>query len=273
MRIFNLVNALGDTYKLTERQDKFLHTVKGLGLSATAEYTRIGNHFELLSYDPEQGKIQGTVRFWEPREYFAFAKFCQHRPLHLEYTPADVTYRRDGAVTKIGKDEDNPQQSDVEFTCSTPFYRQVSEFNDAGVAAGGKVYDYTYSYTYTNSVAQSIIIRSDSAVESPCKITIYGPVTNPAWRHYVDNVLVATGKVFAEIEAGRKLVIDTTVVPYQIRKLDMSNNVIVDLYQSSDFSTERFINLQYGQNTISVGGDSADPIPLQVEAMIEYDTV
>ena len=53
----------------------------------------------------------------------------------------------------------------------------------------------------------------------------------------------------------------------------MAGNVIVDLYQSSDFGTERFVNLQYGQNTISVSGDSADPIPLQVEAMIEYDTV
>lgn len=273
MRIFNLVNALGDTYELTERQNKFLHTVKGLGLSAATEYARIGSHFELLSYNAEQGKIQGTIKFWEPREYFTFAKFCQHRPLHLEYTPAEVTYRRDGAITKIVKDEDDPLQSEVEFTCSTPFYQQVSEFNDGGTSAGGKQYDYEYSYTYTNSIAQSIIIRSESAAASPCRITIYGPCSNPTWRHYVDNTLVATGKVFAEIEQGRKLVIDTTVTPYQIRKLDLAGNVIVDLYQSSDFGTQRFINLQYGQNTISVSGDSADPIPLQVEGMIEYDTV
>lgn len=273
MRTFNLVNALGDTYMLTERQNRFLHTVKGLGLSAATEYARIGSHYELLSYNAEQGKIQGTVRFWQPREYFNFAKFCQHRPLHLEYKPGDVVYRRDGAITMIDKDESNPLQSEIEFTCSTPFYQLVSEYNDAGAGSGGKQYNYEYNYTYTNSVAQSIIIRSESAADSPCRITIYGPCVNPAWRHYVDNRLVATGKVFAEIEQGRKLVIDTTVVPYQLRKLDLAGNVIVDLYQSSDFGTERFINLQYGQNTISVSGDSADPIPLQVEAMIEYDTV
>lgn len=273
MRTFKLINAIGESYDVTERYNAFMHTVANLGMQIETEYQRIGGHFALLSYYAQQGVIKGTVKFWDQLEYFNFARFCQKRPLELQYTVGTNTYRRKGVVTKISKDESNPLQSDIDFSCTTPFYRFISKFNAAEDVGGGKEYSYTYPYTYSDNVAQSITISSDTINDSPCMITIHGPVVNPTWRHYVNNTLKATGRVIGTIEASRKLVIDTTSIPYKIHKEDMSGNFIADMYQQSDFSTERFITLQYGQNTISVSGESAARIPIGVEAMIEYDTV
>lgn len=274
VRQFKLINAYGNSYDLTLKDTAFMHSVDALGYQATTEYQRIGNHYTLLSYLVNQNVIRGIVKFWERTEFFEFAKFAQQKPVTLQYIRDGITFNRDGVITKIGKSETNtaPLSSDIEFTCTTPFYQVVNRFNNAGVS-GGKVYDYTYDYTYSDDIPQTIMITSDSVTESPLKIEIYGPVVNPTWRHYVNNILVATGAVEGTIESGRKLVIDTTSTPYKIQKMDMSNNVILDMYQFSDFTTERFCMLQLGLNTISVAGDTANIIPLGVEAMLEYETV
>lgn len=272
MRKFSLINAYGESYDLTVRPTAFLHSVGGLGATFETEYQRIGGHFSLLSYYAAQGKITGSVKLWSRTEFFNFAKFCQRRPITLLYTRDGATFRRDGVITSIGKDETDPLNAPIEFTCTTPFYTVVSEYN-GGTTEGGKVYDYTYDYTYANNSAQSVTITSDTMNDSPCKITIYGYAENPTWSHYLNNVLIATGKVNANIAADRKLVIDTTATPYQIGLYDLSGNFIQDLYQSSDFSTQRFFHLGYGQNVISVSGENVGTIKIGVEGMIEYEAV
>ena len=271
-RSFSLINANGETYDLTVRPTAFLHSVGGMGASFETEYQRIGGHFSLLSYYAAQGKISGSVKLWSRAEYFNFAKFCQQRPITLLYTRDGVTFRRNGIITSIGKDETDPLNAAIEFTCTTPFYTVVSAFND-GAASGGKVYDYSYDYTYAENAAQSVTISSDTVNDSPCKITIYGYAENPTWSHYLNNQLIATGKVNAIIAADRKLVIDTTVIPYQIRLYDLQGNFVQDLYQQSDFSTQRFFSLGFGQNVISVSAESVGVVKIGVEGMIEYETV
>lgn len=272
MRQFSLINANGETYDLTLKYSAFLHSVGGLGAKFDTEFQRIGGHFSLLSYYAAQGKISGSVHLWSEAEYFSFAKFCQRRPITLLYTRDEVTFRRDGIITSISKDETDPLNANIEFTCQTPFYSVVSVYNEGSVT-GGKVYPYVYDYEYAESAAQSVTITSDSANESPCRITIYGIAENPTWSHYLNNELIATGKVNATIAADRKLVIDTTVIPYQIHLYDLQGNFVQDLYQSSDFSTQRFFHLGYGQNVISVSGENVGTIKIGVEGMIEYESV
>lgn len=272
MRSFSLINANGESYNLTVRPTAFMHSVGGLGASFETEFQRIGGHFTLLSYYAAQGKITGAVKLWSRKEYFAFAKFVQRRPITLLYTRDGQTFRRNGVVTSIQKDETDPLNTNVEFTCTTPFYTVVSAFND-GEVSGGKAYDYAYDYTYAENAAQSVTIASDTVNDSPCRITIYGYAENPTWSHYLNNQLIATGKVNATIALDRKLVIDTTVIPYQMRLYDLQGNFIQDLYQSSDFSTQRFFSLGYGQNVISVSSESVGTVKIGVEGMIEYETV
>ena len=84
---------------------------------------------------------------------------------------------------------------------------------------------------------------------------------------------MATGKVNGVIEDNRKLVIDTTKVPYEIRQYDLVNNLISDMYQQSDFSTKRFIRLGYGRNVISVSQEGTGNLRMGVEAQVEYAAV
>ena len=93
---------------------------------------------------------------------------------------------------------------------------------------------------------------------------------------YLDAFLVidkATGKVNTTIPSNRKLVIDTETIPYSIREYDMNNRLIADLYEQSDFSTERFFMLKYGKNSIVVTDDDASTTTVIVEAQVMYASV
>lgn len=272
IRQFSLLNAYGETYDLTVDFTAFMHSVGGLGAQFETEFQRIGGQFSLLSYYAAQGKVTGKVKLWSEQEFFEFAKFCQRRPITLLYTRDNQAFRRNGIITSISKDETEPLNSNIEFTCTTPFYTIVSVYN-GGSVVGGKIYPYTYNFEYAENAAQSVTISSDSMSDSPCRITIYGYAENPTWSHYLNNQLIATGKVNATIAADRKLVIDTTVIPYQIHLYDLEGNFVQDLYQSSDFSTDRFFTLGYGQNVISVSAESVGTVRLGVEGMIEYEAV
>lgn len=305
MRTFSLVDNDGNLYDLTVKDKSFLYGVTGLGYSKESQFQRIKERFKFLKMESEQQKIKGTVRFWQPNaeaEYFAFAQLCQNSPLKLRYAPksGSITqstykkgyvdgstlvlpykymkmqnYYRDGYVTAIEKSDGvgNCLEVVIEFTCETPWYKNVADYNYGGSSQTGKEYSYTYPYGYTGSVSNEVTIDSDSREQSPCKIVIMGYATDPIWRHYLNDVLVATGKLNGSILTDHKLVIDTTTIPYSIKEFDSQGNEVADLYQSSDFTTERFIRLGYGKNRITVSAADTTDIGIGVEAQIEYATV
>ena len=104
-------------------------------------------------------------------------------------------------------------------------------------------------------------------------LMVYGPCTNPVWKHYVNNVLYETGKYEGSIPDGHKLVIDTTQIPYSITERGVSDEVVADRYQMCDFTTERFFHLQYGSNRISVVHEGLNVLNVMVEGRISYETV
>ena len=276
MRTFKLINKDGVSYDLTEQQS-FLYNVDGLGYSRQVDYQRIGNRYEAVKNTLAQGVINGRIRFRQPNayeKYFGFVQFCQNGPLRLVYTPAGTPYYREGIVTQIGKTEsaDGMLMCTIQFSASTPFYRTLYEYNNGDIT-GGKEYNYTYNYVYSDSIAGTVVLQNDSYLSCPTRITIYGYAVNPIWRHYVNEQLVASGKANTTIEAGHKLVIDTTTVPYSIKQFDLSNTLISDVYQLSDFSTARFVTLRQGKNVISVSHEGSNLLKLGVEARIEYASV
>ncbi len=305
MRTFALIDKDGTTYNITVKDKAFFYGVTGLGFEEETAFLRIKERFSLASKKLAQGKIVGTVKFWQSgaeAEYFQFAQFCQNGPLKLRYAPQSghksksgfshgyvenrtlflpyeyVTlenFYRDGYVTRIEKSDGvgNCLEVVIEFTAETPWYKKVSEYNYGGQSQDGKKYSYEYSYQYATTADNEITIVSDSWQQSPAKIIIQGPVTDPIWRQYLDDELVATGKLNGSILAGHRLVIDTTTIPYSIKEFDSAGNFVADLYQSCDFSTERFIRLAHGKNRITVSGLNANAIGVGVEAQLEYATV
>ena len=305
MRTFALIDKDGTTYNITVKDKVFFYGITGLGFEDETDFLRIKERFSLASKKLAQGKIVGTVKFWQrgaEAEYFRFAQFCQNGPLKLRYAPQSgqitksgfshgyveqrtlflpyeyVTrenFFRDGYITKIERSDGvgNCLEAVIEFTAETPWYKKVSEYNYGGQSQDGKKYSYNYSYQYATTADNEITVESDSWQQSPAKIIILGPVTDPIWRQYLDDELVATGKLNGSILEGHRLVIDTTTVPYSIREYDSQGQFVADLYQSCDFSTERFIRLAHGKNRIAVSGLNANAIGVGVEAQLEYATV
>ena len=277
MRQFTLINVDGTSYDVTSKGSAFFYKVDGLGYERAMTFSQVAENFPLITDKASQQTIAGTVKFWKPnaeQKYFDFYKFCKKGPLRMKYNPGHGVYYRNGYVRKVARTDGNSTDmtAAIEFVCTSPWYKTVQYYNN-GEITDGKIYDYEYDYTYTDATPGSIIIDSDSMIDSPCKLMIYGPVTNPVWSHYVNGQLVATGKLTATVNVNRKVVIDTTTEPWSIKQFDNLGNLVSDMYQLSDFSTERFIQIKNGRNIISVTDDGADDVTLSVEAQIGYDTV
>lgn len=277
MRTFKLFDNDGNSYDVTTKNDLFFYGIDGLGFEETTEFQRIEDRYALLNKYTAQGKIKGTIRFWQPnaeQKYFEFAQFCQNSPIRMEYNPKYGVFSRSGIISKIERTDGtgNSLEITVTFTAQTPWYKTITQYND-GVITGGKVYDYEYDYTYSSAVINSVTIDSDSYQSSPVKVIIFGPAVNPTWRHYLNNVLQTSGKVNGSVLANHKLVIDTTSIPYSIKQYDMLGNLISDMYQQSDFATERFVRFGRGRNTVTVTAENTTNLNVGVEAQIEYATV
>lgn len=277
MRTFTLIDNDGNTYDVTAKNDLFFYGVEGLGYAQTTEFQRIEDRYALLNNYTSQAKIKGTIKFWQPdaeRKYFDFAQFCQNGPIRMKYNPGHGEFYRNGVISEIVRTDGTGSELRVTLTfmAQTPWYKSVSAHND-GQIVGGKVYDYTFDYTYSSAVVNSVSVESDSYQSSPVKLIIYGPATNPSWRHYLNNVLQTSGKITGNVLANHKLIIDTTTIPYSIKQFDMLGNEVSDMYQLSDFSTERFIRFGKGRNTVSVQADNTNTLNVGVEAQIEYATV
>lgn len=277
MRTFRLYDNDGNRYNITLKDNLFFYKIDGLGFSQNAEFQRIEDRYALLNSYIDQNKITGIIRFWQPDaelDYFNFAQFCQNQPIMMDYNNNYGTYSRRGIITKIERSDGNGNSLEIkiEFTAETPWFKTVAEYN-SGTIVGGKVYDYTYNYTYSDSVINTVTIGSDSYQSSPVRLVIFGQAVNPTWRHYLNNVLVSSGKVNGTVLANHRLIIDTTTIPYSIRQVDALGNQISDMYQQSDFSTSRFVRFGHGRNTVTFSADNTNILNVGVEAEIEYATI
>ena len=276
MRTFKLINNDGTEFDLTVTESlAFLHSVSGLGYEKSDTYKNVGDTYVQTKTSFKQPLIKGTVALSDQQKYEELVRFCQITPLKLKYEPIErsVFYCR-GVVSKIEYDEKKQNAVDLTFSPWTPFYKTVSVTTYPDEAeVTGKVYDYTYPFVYNSATVNSVILNLDSALESPCKLTLYGRLTNPEWRHYVNGRLFATGKIIADIEQGNRLVIDTTNGDLSMKVYNPNNEEVRDMYQASDFSTKRAIYLQRGQNQIAVSDDNSNKTIVIAEGEFRYASV
>lgn len=278
MRQFYLRNGNGAEYSLMDVKH-WLNSPKGLGLKLKDKYSQVGSNFIRTKKITNPKDITGTIMFTGSNvydKYQEFIFFAQIEPLVLVYNPNGTEYIANVSLEEIKKEEidykTSTLQVDVSFKRLTRWRRVILQRNDA-VVKRGKVYPFEYPYQYGKDIANNVTIESDTVLESPCKITIIGNCENPIWRQYVNGVLKHEGSVNVSVTAGQRIVIDTTKTPYSIKKYDSSNNLIADLYQLSDFSTDRFFFLEKGTNRFSIGHDGTNSLELAVEAHLEYETI
>lgn len=263
MRKFFLQNALGQKWNLNDL-DSFLHTVKGLGQGYSTTYTQIGSRFIKKKCNIAQKKITGKVRFRGYEEFGAFSRFIQHKPLILVYGslqtrkiyppvyPKNNDYLLDVVISSLEKTEleTGGLQSKITFESLGTYYRMQEVY---GVG--------------------TVVIDSDTVLESGVRMEIEGPCFTPHYQHYIDGVMVGSGRFACEIGAGSSMVIDTTKLPYEVMCYSTDGSAASNLYGTSDFSTKRFIVLGYGKNEIRFAHDGINSLNVSVEAKLEYESV
>lgn len=252
IRTFNLMNSEGAAYTLTiaNKYNGFLSTVDGLGYEEAPEYQQIGNNYDRLMDNINQGVISGIIQFFNPYEYQAysrFALFCQDKKLTLYYRTPTGLYKRDGSITKIEKSEGKDSlKVKIEFTATSLWYQEIEQ-----TASG-----------------TSITIISESAIESPCHVTFKpsAAITALTWSHAIDGVTKITGGLTGiSVSTSQTLHIRTDTNPYKIYR----NTEATNYYSKSDFSKKRFILLGKGTNVITFNTSGT----IGVEGRILYETV
>lgn len=273
MRQFALTNALGKVWDLNNLES-FFHDIKGLGQEHKVTYTQLGTKFAKEKDLLAQKNITGKIKFHTYSEYREFSLFIQHKPLILSYK-SDKTYNIKVSVDRLDKTElgTGGLYCQISFKGLGTYYQLITAENMKEQTVTGKAFPYVYPYTYYDYSNGEVIMESDSVLESPTRISIFGPCTNPSYNHIVNGIKKASGKVNASIPTGNKLVIDAMEIPYSINEYTIDNVFVKDLYEKSDFSTERFIMLEYGKNKITFSHESSEKMRISVEGAIEYESV
>lgn len=273
IREFRLKNAIGNEWDLNDRSS-FLQDPDGLGFEYDVEYQQIGNIFIKLTDNMKQKEASGQIVFKTYNRYHYFCLFIQHKPIVLQYTTQAGTFNMDVSIDRLDKSEldTGGLYCDVRIIGLSTFYKVIRAENDGSIVAG-KIYPYSYNYRYSDYSQGAVQFESDSVLDSGVKITILGPCTNPSWTHYINGKISSSGKVNCKIKDGNRLVVDNTKIPYEIAEYDSTGTYVQNLYQESDFSTERFINLGFGSNKIAFSHEGENSIALIAEGKLIYESV
>lgn len=253
MREFAISNSSGEVYNLNNLRN-FFHDPSGLGYIRTAEYTQIGDRYEIVKNGFEQATPTGLIRFKDEVDntaydkYLKFILFLQDMPLTLHYR-SNAHHKIDVIAESVQKTEYTKALRGLDVAVT---FRALSLWYDEVEASG----------------TTTAVIFSDTKQEGPCHLKISGPLSNPSWSQNVDGVQIATGSVTAEIASGEVLHIRTDTNPYRLYKTN-SNNVVTNLYGVSNFNTKRFMKLQAGLNTFICTGSSA----ISAEGRLYYESV
>lgn len=275
-----LTNSKNKTIDLMDDRHLFAE-ISDFGFSLNNEYQTIGTNFLLTNSKYNQTGISGTVYFKgdDPyQDYFDFVNNFTSQDLILEYNTVK-TFKLSCRMI-VSKKKENTQdyrKAEVTFQPNGLWYNEVSAICIPAEheETDGKTYDYTYAYTYgTGAEVGEIEINSDSHIPSPIKLTIWGECYDPTWAQYVNGVCVASGGMNGlTLLDSQCLVVDSTSPENTIETQDLNGNPLVDVYNRSDFRTDRFIYLRNGVNRIVVSSSAGTDLMYSVEARLTYESV
>lgn len=154
------------------------------------------------------------------------------------YDSESHNYKRRVEIKKVDKTELDKTASlecNVDFECLEPWIDPVTSFVE-----------------HEPDEVNIIRITSDSHTLSPCTLYIDGPAKTPTWTQTINGEVIAIGKYNADIADGETLVIHTKQGENGIYIL--ATDSVSDAYQNSDFNTDRFMFIRYGENEFRVFG-------------------
>lgn len=283
VRKFKLINSRGSEWDLM-RKDGFLFEPDGLGLGKNNEYMRAGSTYELIEEVPAQKSVSFTMVFSSYSVYSAFADFIVFAPLKLAYMPGSEWAYLDGNITAVSKSEIDKNNRRLlcscTFTATSLWYIPRAARKTSDDVAYPKKYTYSYatdnddSYTYADEINGYITVYNNASEDSPATISIMGPITDPAWYVSVNNEVIASGAVTADIPSGDKLVINSKDGYLEVAEYVASTDTFVrNLYQATDFGRETFVLFPPGTSSLFISGTTDTSIEAWVEVEEVHDTI
>lgn len=268
MRKFSVINAKGTIFDMM-RTDAFFSDPSGLGTKAKNSYTTVGTSFINTKTAVEQKKPSGTMNFTGYKQYDEFMNVIKFKPLVLVYEPyeGNVLYM-DCDSYEITKEEINHKTNRLEckikFNGTSTWYHEEKVLKNEPLHRGKK-YTYKYPYTYTESASGVINITNQSNLAAYVKITVIGPVKNPSWVLIKSGATVATGKMNLTLKEGQRLVVNSDPANLEICIYDEKNQRLKDVYEKSDFSTDRFIYPPSGESKLTFSHEDANEMKIWAE--------
>lgn len=278
MRKFKIINSLGAEFDLM-RKDGFFSSPDGLGRSRTQSYEQIGDFLFGTYNQYKSGNITGEMVFKSYTTYAEFASFIEHEPLVLCYSPLgnDTWYFRDCVCTRLSKSEFSKDSAfliaNIDLLPLTLWYDRVKVYKNELVVSGNTAtFPFTFPATFSDIDKGSVTIKNTRPREAPCKITFYGPITNPSWTLLQNGSAISSGAVNAVAGENERIVVDANPGTMEVSLYNASNER-TDIYQDIDFEHETFIYAPMGNSLLSVQHEGTAEINVMVEVRQYADAV
>ena len=243
IRKFYLENSKGENWNLNNNGEKrtFFHSLAGLGYTNDSSYFKKNYDFEVDVQSFSQDEVQGNLFFRNPnayKNYFDFVNFCQLTPLLLKYETDAGNFEKRVEVGKIEKSEieHNGLNCPVTFkTLSLWLKRKAPVIAD---------YD-SYSDQYSLEVSNS----SNLPAKVRLTFELVGVFSNPSWKWTGENNTEYTGKVNEIFFLNQCLEVSNFYSDCIIHRFSFNcPEDYVSVYELSDFSTKRFIEIPPNTN-------------------------
>lgn len=275
-RQFRLINRAGEEYDLCDLSHAF-YSPDGLGFKRDISSVRVGSAFAAVENNLSQQTIKGEMRFKSYELYSAFKEFISGGDLILAYQPKGFTkwYYRKVEVERIDKGELDPQTRRlicaIDFLSFSQWYEKDNAKRTIDLTGENTVFPLIFPFLFSDADKNEVVIINDRVAPAPCKIILSGPCVNPAWVLRQGGKTITSGAMTISIAAGEKLVVDANIESMRIVKETSAGEV--NVYQHSDFSTERFIYAPTGESKLKFTHSNTSALNITVEVRQVSDTV
>lgn len=293
LREFILTNSKGVSKNLLTDMDTLGFQPEGLGVKISTSTTDLWSnaHIDSRTIDFEPIKLQVLFGYahdpmlYDPYQAFRrFAEFLTFGPLTLTYkTPAgiwDRTVSVEG-LTKTDLVKGDLLFETLELKPISLWYRWkemgLSSTNpEADLPINNKTFDYSRQFIYTNKLKQTgTTLRygvNESVYmglqkDSPVKLVIYGPTTNPSWimtsqSDGPEGWTTQTDGYNITIDAGQRLEVSSEPGNYKAVKYDATTSTSnYTVYYAQQTNKTNFVRAPLGLFRLSLTNIATGQVP------------
>ena len=281
-RQFKLIDSVGAEYDLCDTAHAF-YSPDGLGFSRNISSVQVGSAFAMVESKLNQQTIKGEMRFRDYDAYAAFNAFISAGNsagnLTLGYRPKGFTvwYYRKVEVQRLDKTEIDRQAHrlicPIDFICLSQWYEKTYAKETIDLTGENTVFPLVFPFVFADAEKNELVLQNERVSPAPCKIIISGPCVNPAWTLKQSGKQIASGAVTISLATGERLIVDANIESMGIIKVTPTEEVEVNVYQLSDFSTERFIYAPTGESRLKFTHSTGAALDVTVEVRQVSDTV